>query len=58
MASSTHLVSVNTTQFIWDITENNTFQNNTYAARGALLEIFQQSQARLPSQYLFGFSGA
>ena len=58
MTSSTHLVSVNTTQLIWDMTNNSTLVNNTDAARGDLLAIFQHSQARLPDQYLFGLSGA
>jgi hypothetical protein len=56
--SSTHLVSVNTTQFVWDITTNNTFVNDTSnAARADLLTRFQEYQAETPGQYLFGFSG-
>ncbi|KAE8442900.1 hypothetical protein EG329_002572 [Mollisiaceae sp. DMI_Dod_QoI] len=57
-ASTTHLVSVNTTQLIWDITTNNTFVNDTSnAAREDLLITFQEYQTQTPGQYLFGFSG-
>jgi len=59
--SSTHLVVVNTTQLIWDVTNNatNVLVNDTSStAKGNLLNIYQQNEARLPAQYLFGFSGS
>jgi hypothetical protein len=59
--SSTHLVMVNTTQLIWDVMNNNTnalVNDTSGTAKVNLLNIYQQNEAHLPAQYLFGFSGA
>jgi hypothetical protein len=56
---STNLFSINTEQFIWDITSNGTFETyeSSDQAKANLLNIYHQIQSRLPGKYFIGMAG-